>query len=68
MKEDPNLVFHQECKYIDAGWTGWDFKTKVKRKHKNPILKVRAFFEYATKCKKVGTGKFEETMELICEE
>ena len=66
MKEDPRLIFHEECEYIAIGWTGWNFKTE--EGYGKPILKVRAFFENATKCRKVGTGKFEETMELICEE
>ena len=36
--------------------------------HSPSTLKVRAWFEQSTKCKRVGTGEFEEVMEVVCEE
>jgi len=66
LKEHPYLKFKAESDYIENGWKGWDFSMET-----NPgtaQLKVRAFFESSNKCKKVGTGKFEEIMEIQCEE
>ena len=66
LKEHPDIEFVGECDYLEVGWIGWNFKLKATKKP--IILKVRAWFENTTKCKKVGTGKFEEVMEVQCEE
>ena len=67
LKEHPYLKFKAESDYIENGWKSWDFNMKTIL-GLPATLKVRAFFEASTKCKKVGTGKFEEIMEVQCEE
>ena len=67
LKEHLYLKFKTESDYIENGWKGWDFSMEtIPGSH--ATLKVRAFFEASIKCKKVGTGKFEEIMEIQCEE
>jgi len=69
LKEHPHLKFRETSDYIDAGWKGWDFDLKNGNgTSPKASLKVRAWFETSTKCKKVGTGKFEEKMKIVCEE
>ncbi len=70
----PDLEFECEDDYIDMGWRGWKFKYIGWHKRSlhwlrksEPRLLLRAWFEQSTKCKKVGTGKFEEVMEVVCE-
>jgi len=64
LKEHPQLKFLEDTEYLEMGWKGWDFR----RRDNGARLLVRAWFEQSTKCKKVGTGKFKEVMEVICEE
>ena len=64
LKEHPYLKFLGEQDYVEVGWKGWKFR----HKETGGELLVRAWFENTTKCKKVGTGKFDEVMEVVCEE
>ena len=68
--EDPRLEFKEDCEYIEMGWKGWNFLLRTANGNNDfrPTLKIRAWFEKSIKCKKVGTGKFEEVMEVVCEE
>jgi hypothetical protein len=78
MKEHSHYVFDKEDEYIEGGWKSWNFRYIGNGAKKNgkeeynlhmlPQLMIRCFFENAIKCRKVGTGKFEEIMEVICEE
>ena len=70
----PDLEHHGDNDYIEMGWKGWDFKYTGWHKRSlhwlrdvEPRLLLRAWFENSTKCKKVGTGKYEEIMEVVCE-
>ncbi len=66
LKEHPDIEFIEKCEYIEMGWMGWDFK--LKSSSVLIIFKVRAWFGNTTKCKLVGTGRFDEIMEVQCEE
>ncbi len=66
LKEHPDIEFIEKCEYLEIGWMGWDFK--LKSSSALTIFKVRAWFGNTTKCKLVGTGKFDEIMEVQCEE
>ncbi len=68
LSDHPRLEFKEDAEYIEMGWVGWSFKLKGKFNGHTPELLVRAWFENATACKKVGTGEFEEKMKVVCEE
>ena len=72
MKEHPRYKFYEETDYIEMGWKGWDFRytngDERKELYMLPKFLVRAFFEEATKCRKVCTGEFTEVMKTECEE
>ena len=64
LKEHPRLKFIKEHDFIEAGWKGWKFQHKETEGN----LLVRVWFENSRKCKKVGTGEYEEIMEVVCED
>ena len=78
MKEHPYYAFEKEDEYIEGGWKSWNFRyigNGAKKNEKGkydlymlPLLMIRCFYENAIKCQKVGTGKFEEIMKVVCEE
>jgi len=70
LKEHPRLEFTGDGEYLEMGWKSWNFKLKGGKAigYSLPLLKVRAWFESSKKCRKVGTGKFEEVMEVVCDD
>ena len=51
----------------DESWEAVTFLSKLESDNKARFM-VRCFISQSTLCKKVGTGKFEEIMEIKCEE
>lgn len=69
MREHPRYKFDRVADYIEMGWTGWRFDyTGGPKDGIKASLLIRVWFESSNKCKKVGTGEFEEKMRVECEE
>jgi hypothetical protein len=68
LKEHHKLSFVERRDYGDMNWRGWEFALKTNEKKPKPTLLVRAWYERSKKCKLIGTGKFEEIKEMVCEE
>jgi hypothetical protein len=68
LKEHPKLSFVKRQDYEEIKWRGWEFVLKTNEKEIKPTLLVRAWYERAKKCNLVGTGRFEEIKEMVCEE
>jgi len=62
-----NVEFTERSDYEEMKWAGWNFKYYISEEKDYVHFKIRAFFEYTTKCKVVGTGKFEEKLKVVCE-
>lgn len=63
LKLNKLLKFTRKAEYVEMGWIGWKFEipdTKAR-------LLVRAWFENSTRCRKEGTGEFEEKMQVVCQ-